>query len=636
MSILSDREHRTLVALCEAVVPGGRLIPAGDDATARRAEGVLAQGDPLEVTAIRGGLALLDAWTFARTLRPFARLDRHRREQLLAEISDRSESRHVPLRLAIRALVSVVKAAHFDDRALFARLGCVYSPDVSREKAPRWMAAVTDASTIEGPLEIACDVVVVGTGAGGAVIAKELAERGHAVAMVEEGAYYGRADFAGERLANYRKMYRHRGTFLTLGNVPIMLPTGRTVGGTTTINSGTCFRAPPDVLAQWVEQGLSDLAPERLARHYARVERLIGVGVNSPASLGRIPALVARGCERLGISDHGPLLRNAPECDGQGVCCFGCPTDAKRSTNVSYVPLALQKGARLLTGVRVERVLFDHGAAVGIEGHANGVAVRVGARATVIACGTLETPLLLVRSGLLHGRGGLGRNLTIHPAGGVAAIFDEVVDGSRGVPQGYAITQFRRSEGLTFEGAFVPLEMATASNGMVGRTLVAFAESFNHMALFGYMVSDKGSGGVRAGPGGRPVVWYSVGERDRARLQRGAVLLSRIWFEAGARRVLPAIAGWSRLDMPADVDRMARAHIPAHAMDLSAYHPLGTARMGLDPRTSVVGLDHAVHGAAGLYVVDGSVLPSSLGVNPMLTIMAMATRAAEILDGRFK
>jgi choline dehydrogenase-like flavoprotein len=309
------------------------------------------------------------------------------------------------------------------------------------------------------------------------------------------------------------------------------------------------------------------------------------------------------------------------------VCCFGCPTDAKRSTNVSYIPLALRAGAELFPGAQVTRIITAGGRARGVIARTDaGHLLTVHARAVVVAGGTIMTPLLLGAQGLGQASGQLGKNLSIHPAAGMFAELDEPVEPWRGIPQGYSIDELH-DEGILFEGAMLPLEMTMSASPLIGPELIRIAESFDRVATFGFMVEDTSRGAVHA-IGGEPVIRYWLSEHDVAHIKRGIDVLAQIFFAAGARRVHTPIAGFSVLG-PDELPALRRARIRAWDLDISAYHPLGTARMGRDPASSVVGADHQVHDVPGLYVVDGAAVPTSLGVNPQVTIMAMATRAAE-------
>jgi len=253
--------------------------------------------------------------------------------------------------------------------------------------------------------------------------------------------------------------------------------------------------------------------------------------------------------------------------------------------------------------------------------------LTVRARAVVVACGAIMTPLLLQQQGLGDSSGQLGKNLSIHPAAGALAEFDEQIMPWNGIPQGYSIEELHE-EGILFEGAMVPLEMTMSMTQLIGPELVRLAESFDHVASFGFMVEDTSRGAVSS-VAGQPVIRYWLGDKDVAHIKRGMDVLAQVFFAAGARRIHTPINGFDVLESPADLEALRRARVRAWDLDLSAYHPLGTARMGSDPASSVIGPDHQVHDTAGLYVVDGAAVPSSIGVNPQITIMALATRAAE-------
>ncbi len=214
------------------------------------------------------------------------------------------------------------------------------------------------------------------------------------------------------------------------------------------------------------------------------------------------------------------------------------------------------------------------------------------------------------------------------------ADFEERIDGGNAIPQGYAIEHFA-NEGILFEGAFAPLDLAAASFTMIGPRFVELVESYDHLACFGVMIEDVSRGRVRRGPGGRPLITYSLVEHDVARLKRAVEILGRVYFAAGARSVCPLVNGFDELREPADLERLRHAKLRARDFEISAYHPLGTARAwDATPRRSVVGADHQTHDTPGVYVADGSVVPSSPAVNPQVTIMALATRAAnEIARG---
>lgn len=470
---------------------------------------------------------------------------------------------------------------------------------------------------------IHADVCVIGAGAGGAVTAAELAEGGMRVVVLEQGPRHDADRFSARPLEMLARLYRDGGQTTTLGTPPILLPLGRGLGGTTLVNSGTCFRTPPAVLERWRDEfGLEALADEAALKPcFERVEQALSISEVTPELAGRNAAIARRGAEALGWS-HGFLRRNAKGCIGSGVCAFGCPTSAKQHVGITYVPRAEAAGAQVIAGADVRHVLVERGQARGVEARlASGGRLEVRARIVVVACGTIHTPLLLARSGLGRESGQLGHNLALHPATGAFALMDEVVDMAKGVPQSFYVDEFA-AEGIMFEGVAGPPSYVAASLPLSGRRHADAMAEYRRLAMFGLMVSDGSRGSVRA-LAGRPVIRYELAEADVARFRRGLARIDELFRAAGAREVY--------LPLPHGVEpHRARAR----DLKLMAFHPLGTARADAGPQHGVVDGDLQLHGVRGVHVADGSVVPSSLGVNPQLTIMALATRLAFGLLGQ--
>ncbi|MEX2024042.1 MAG: GMC family oxidoreductase N-terminal domain-containing protein, partial [Thermoleophilaceae bacterium] len=348
---------------------------------------------------------------------------------------------------------------------------------------------------------------------------------------------------------------------------------------------------------------------------FGRVEEALSVGEVTPELAGGNAAVARRGAERLGWS-HGYLRRNARGCVGSGVCAYGCPTSAKQHTGITYVPRARAAGATIVTGADARRIVVRGGRARGVEARlAGGGGLTVDAPTVVVASGTIYTPLLLERNELGHGSGQLGRNLSLHPALGTFALMDEVVDMARGVPQSLYVDEFA-DDGIMFEGAAGPPSYAALALPLTGRRHDEAMRRYRNLAQFGLMVSDSSRGRVRA-VAGRPLIRYDLGERDMERFRVGLARMEELFLAAGAREVY--------LPLPRDV-RPERAR-PRDLRPM-AFHPLGTARADARSTHGVVDGDLALHGVDGVYVADGSVVPSALGVNPQLTIMALATRLA--------
>ena len=476
------------------------------------------------------------------------------------------------------------------------------------------------------------DACVIGTGAGGAPMAKELAEGGMSVAMLEEGGHFTTDEFTARPREMMARLYRDAAQTVTLGNTPIVLPLGKSIGGTTLINSGTCFRTPPAVLEMWGERfGLHELSAAELDPYFRRVERVQNV-VQVPEELaGRNALVVKRGAERLGWSGDF-IYRNVRGCVGSGVCNFGCPTSAKQHVGLTYVPLAWDAGATTYRGCRAKRVDVRNGRVRAVEATTlGGGRLRVECDAVVVACGAIATPLLLARNGLGGESGELGRNLSIHPATGVRALFDEDVDMATGVPQSYYIDEFA-DEGIMFEGAAGPPDYAAMSFPFSREKHRQIMLDYRRVSQFGLMVSDTSRGFVRE-RAGRAEMRYDLNRDDAATFKRGIERLCELYWEAGAKVVYPPVEGVGELH-DGELEPLREHPMRPHDLILLAFHPLGTARADARAGHGVVDADLKLRGVEGVYVADGSVVPSSIGVNPQLTIMCLSTRLAYHLLGK--
>ncbi len=528
------------------------------------------------------------------------------------------------LKLPVMIVALAYKIVHFDQPHVYKAMGRERNV-VGQLEQPRWLSQVHRAETWDGG-DLECDVVVVGTGAGGAVVGRELAERGHAVVFVEEGEHHRRDVFDGSSLGAHKRFFRFAAS---VGNAVIPIFIGRLVGGSTAVNGGTCFRTPPWVLDRWCEElDTDEFADENMARYFDRVEEILQVAPSPRAVVGPIQDVISRGCERLGFS-HFAIRRNAPGCDGKGFCDFGCRTDARRSTNISYIPPALQAGALLFTGLTADRVLLDGDRAVGLQCTTrSGRTLRVHARKVVLAGGTVPTPLLLLKQGLCNKSGQVGRNLTLHPSSGVSGLFDQEIHGPRHVPQGYGCDHFLRA-GELITAAQADTNFMPMLFPFTGQHLMQTLELTPRIGSLAVLIRDETRNGrVWRKVGGQPAITYNLTAKDTALLHQAMVHAAEILVAAGASRLYPVCMSLPMIESR-DLDKLRKLRPTAMEMSPISYHPLGTCRMGKNPRDSVVGLDHQSHEVRGLYITDGSTVQGPLGVNPQITIMAMATRAAE-------
>lgn len=521
---------------------------------------------------------------------------------------------------------------------LFSTLGYAVVPAVEARIGVEVGCALADGSVPEpagslGDTEARgegeeCDVAIVGSGAGGAVAAATLAEAGLDVLVLEAGDRYDRDNYPADRLDAVAQLYRDAGLTIAEGRPPIPVPVAKVVGGTTVINSGTCFRAPAPVLENWrSEYGIAWATD--LDEDFAEAERFLHVTQLDPERMGRNGQLAMEGAVAIGASG-APIHRNAGDCVQCSSCPFGCAIDAKRGMHVSYLPRAVAAGARVLAGVEAREVLTEDGRAIGLAcaahdrtGRTRPFTVRA-RRAVIAAGGAFGTPELLLRSGL--GGDQVGRNFHIHPACWVGARYDEEVRGWEGVMQSFYVDQWEHSQGVLLEATFTPLAFGGAWLIGAGRDHQRSMLDFGHVGSIGVHLCDRSSGRVRLGNGAVDVS-YELTRDDAERIVFGIVRAAEVHFAAGAREVYPNIPRVGVL-RPGDLAEFEATVFKAAELRLEAFHPMGTARIAADPARGVCAPDGSVNGTRDLYVADASLFPTSVGVNPMMTIIAFAKQVA--------
>jgi choline dehydrogenase-like flavoprotein len=491
-----------------------------------------------------------------------------------------------------------------------------------------------------------CDAVVVGSGAGGAVAAALLAEAGRKVIVLEEGPYYRPEDYQRFRPSeSVRRLFREAGmlTAIGLGQTPVIsVMMGRAVGGSSLLTGGVCFRIPSEVHHGWVNDlGLDELDERALEPAYEDVERRISVREVPERMRSLSTTRFVEGAQKLGIEMH-PLRRNTGDaCEGNARCNFTCPAGAKRSVDVAYLPSAIAHGARVVSDALVEKVLVKDGHAAGVEGRLLGGEMgapshrfRVRAPVVVAACGTLHSPLLLLASGVGARNRVLGRQVTFHPAVRVVARFDDILNGWDGSLQSVYSDHFA-ADGIKLVGVYTAVNILAASLPGTGPALRRRVRELPRCAVFGAMIHDEGGGTVRPGPGREPLLTYEMAGRDLSRLKRSITILSEMAIAASAREVYTSIYGLPSIRSLADARALEHASYDARRIECMAFHPLGSIRTSNDPRRGAVDQSGECFELPGLFVADGSILPTSIGVNSQVPIMAMATRIAWRLGERF-
>ena len=549
--------------------------------------------------------------------RPFSRLGHEARTRRLERLSSHPVGRD--LVLLLKALVSFAWARDERVRAVLrVEPRCQLAAGAPH---PHPVVEPLRVEDLEAPAEDEqCDVVVVGSGAGGASAARLLAEAGLDVVVLEEGFLYDASSYTTDPLEALARMYRDGGLTVLEGRPAIPLPLGRCIGGTTVINSGTCVRTPDDVLARWRDEHGIRWGPA-LADEFDAIERDLAVTTLHESAAGANAAPCRRGAEALGWSNR-PVRRNAGPVIRCGTCPTGCAIDAKQAMHVSELPRAVAAGARIRAGVRVTHILVSGGRAVGVQAANRERVFSVRARAVVLAGGAVGTPELLLRQGLT---GGVGRNLHVQPACWVGARFDDAVRGWDGVMQSWHVDEWRQ-RGLFLEATFTPLPFGAHWLPGVGAAFKERVADIGKLAVIGVHLADTSAGRVRIRSGAARL-GYRLTTEDAATLGFGIARAADILFAAGAREVYPQVAGTPSIG-PGEQGRLETGMKPAR-LRLEAFHPMGTAAMG-----SVTDASGELRELPGAYVADGSLLPTAPGVNPMITIIAMARRVARgLADG---
>lgn len=486
----------------------------------------------------------------------------------------------------------------------------------------------TVAEVQQGALGVLrADAVVIGSGAGGGVAAALLARAGLDVIVLEAGPPADAAAAAQSEARAMAELYLDAGLAAS-DDLGIAILAGACVGGGTAVNWSTSLRLTEPVAAQWAAaSGVRALGEELGASYDAVAARL---GLTPAATHNGNNRAILEGCTALGWEAR-PIPRNASCCgDACGYCGFGCAYGEKRGTATTYLRDAAAAGARIIAGVRVDRVRIEGGRAAGVE--ADGL--RVDAPLVVVAAGALRTPGILARSGVRSPH--LGRHLRLHPTSALAATFDTPVESWHGPMQSILCDRFAALDdayGATIETA--PAHPGLMALALPWRSRAQHEDEMaraRHTATLIALTRDRGAGTVSLD--GRDDVRYALAPDDAAHLLTGLVRAAEMAFAAGATRVTTLHAQPVILDR-ADASRgglerfehtlRARGAAP-NRLALFSAHQMGTARMHRDPHAGVVDERGALHGVEGVLVTDSSVFPLASGVNPMLTIMALADR----------
>jgi choline dehydrogenase-like flavoprotein len=650
---LTDAQFQTLSLICDTLIPPVAADPDPDGYWRRTASDldiahvVAAAIAEFPVAKDRSGLAqliglfdnpLANLLLGGRWMR-FSALSPETRERYLR---DWEQSRLPLKRQGFQALKRLTGFTYFSHTGVSGTNpnwpalqypGPLHAPP----EAPKLLQVLPHPELSAQAADLDCDVVVIGSGAGGGVIAGELALAGKSVIVVEKGGYYNEADFNEHEAELTRSLYYHGGSLVTRDSSVLVLA-GSCLGGGTTVNWNTSLRPPQGLRERWEHEfGLDGLASEAFESSVDAVCERVSVGTRETAVNAQNAALL-RGAQALGYRSE-LIPRNVNGCGGGdecGYCTFGCRRGAKQGTLVTYLQDAAGRGARFIVDAEAVRVLIENGKAAGVQVRLAGAAepVTIHARAVVAAGGSIGSPALLLRSGLTNPN--IGRHLHLHPTTAVTGVYDEPIDPWHGAPQSILCNQFSDlGDGYGFA-----LETPPLHTGLPAATLPwaggrGFKEDMARLrftAAFIALVKDRDAGRVSVNRSGQPLIDYRLSAYDRAHMVRGVQEAIRVHAAAGAREVRTThnqpLVYRRGDDLEGMVARVPAARSEPNTFLLVSAHQMGTCRLGRDPQSAVADPSGQVFGVKGLWIGDASAFPSASGVNPMITIMSLAHRTA--------
>lgn len=634
---MNGRRHRALADICDTFVPGSEASPSARHLGVPEAFLTLAETEfrPADRRQLQALLALWD--TRALTMaggggfRRFADLSQDDRERVLRSWCD---SRLPQRRAAFQALRKVATSLSYilpsaDGRnPAWDAIGYPGPPGRVVDPPPKAIQPMA----VDQDTTLVCDVCVVGSGAGGGTAAAVLAGAGLDVVVLEAGDYLDDGDFDGAELDGYARLYLGAAAMATVDQ-SVGLYAGACLGGGTVVNFSTCFPTPDDVRAEWARLGAAAMTSQDYTHSLDAVWDRLGVTTDHSRPSRREQVMRA-GLEALGW--HADLMpRNVRGCDETvcGYCPFGCLAGAKQSTTKTWLADAWRDGARILVRTRAERVIIENGRAKGVEAQtADGHKVTVRARAVVAAAGAIHTPALLRRSGLENEN--IGRHLRLHPVTGVAGVFDEEIRPWEGVMQAVysdQLADLHAGYGMKLESApFHPSVLAMYAPWRSARQHEDLMAKLPHLVPIGLLLRDTSEGEVRVGRDGEPVVHYRLNDVDIGHVRTGLDGAAQVLEAAGATSIFSAHKDWVSYEPGRGRGRQGfleaadRCGWGAGQCVFTSFHIMGSARMGGSERDSVCNPEGETWDVRGVYLADGSTFPTASGVNPMVTIEAIA------------
>jgi long-chain-alcohol oxidase len=648
---LTPRQKRALENICETFLPPAEGWPSALELGIPEAIGEAMDSNPRSRDRAQF-LQLLDLWNSplhslltVGSLKSFSSLSQENRIRVLLSWADsgigKRRAAFQALRKAIGFLYVMLPGANGARSPVWDHFDYPGPLRVQKISEPRPLTVTVP----DRDMDLSCEVCIVGSGAGGGTAAAVLAAAGKDVIVLEAGGYYDDADFDGAELGGFRNLYAEAG-FAATADHSVGLLAGECFGGTTVINYCTSFRTPDDIRTEWAAAGVPWFTGDEYTRSLDAVCKRLHVNLDHNR-ISRREQVLDRGLRAFGWHVDA-MPRNVIGCDqGKvcGYCGYGCALGAKQSATKTWLADAQQHGARFVVETRAIRVRIEAGAATGVEARSkSGHRVTIRCNAVVSACGSTHTPALLLRSGLRNEH--IGRHLHLHPVSNVCGVFDEEIRPWEGTMQAIYSDEHRflnGNYGVKYETtALQPVIAVAVLPWREPRQYRSLLEKLSHVSAIGVLLRDRDGGRVTTDREGHPVTHYALSSFDRAHLRSGFIGAARILEAAGARQIFSPHAKWCSYEpgrlgsLDTFTKAMDSAGWDSGRLALFSFHIQGTARLGGSPKTSATNPDGEVWEARNLYVMDSSSFPSASGVNPMISIEAIAHRNASTLAARLR
>jgi len=489
---------------------------------------------------------------------------------------------------------------------------------------------------ISSDVSTSADAVVVGSGAGGATAAHLLSEAGFEVVVLEEGGYYTSKDFNGRISEMMGILYRDAGLMPIFGKPNIAFAEGCCVGGSTVINGALCWRTPESVLNRWSSQyGLPLLDKTYMNGVFSRIENDLSISVQNDKDANRTSQKLMDGCDQLDWK-YELVPRAQVNCQNVNRCPTGCPTDAKQSMLVTYLPKSVENGADIYSNARVKKIEMRGTRATGVmatvKKRKKKYKLRIKADKVFIACGSMQTPYLLKKNGFSKN---IGPNLQIHINLKIAALFKEEINPHIGTMMTAQVKEFQDDNfyigGSNFDPVYLALTLSPHKNKIIER----LAQKWRNTAIFLAQVRCNGSGRVMVSRLiNRPLPFYKLDREDEIIVSMALKKQIELLVAAGAVEMYLPIDESPVIRSVNDIDDFLAKSVNIKKLNLLSVHATSTCPMGTGINKSAVGPFGLLHGTRNVYICDASILPEAPGVNPQVTIMGLVSRNInETLNG---